>query len=90
MDVINRANDASVLMRLLCNAMSISTKCTHVQFVEGFSKLQLSARKYEEELRDMMMEGIKKESENRRESQEFIKEANGQLVHNDPDEDQRS
>lgn len=57
--VIEKANDANVLMRILCTTMGLSTKITHIQFVETFSKLQKDSFEYQKELQEKFTEGLK-------------------------------
>lgn len=59
MEIINRANDARVFMKHICMSLQIQTNCTHIQFVEAFSKLIGDAMKYEEELRQILFDGVK-------------------------------
>lgn len=40
-EIVNRANEASVLMQVLCNTLGLeSQKTTHVEFVTKFTELQ--------------------------------------------------
>lgn len=59
MEIIERANDCHVLMKMLCKQMQIPTKVTHIQFVETFSKLMQDSYKYQKELEERFKEGIK-------------------------------
>lgn len=61
MAVIDKANDAHVLMKLLCEKMGLPTKTTHIKFVETFSQLQTDAYKYQTELKEMFRDGVAKE-----------------------------
>lgn len=77
MEVINRANDASVFMRTILKTMGLQGNCTHIQFVEAFSKLQTDARTYEEELRQILFDGVKLEQmrpDPEKVEQEIVKE----------------
>lgn len=81
MAIIDKANDAHVLMKLLCEKMGLTTKTTHIQFVETFSNLQKDARVYETELRDMFKEGVAKEiSGEKLQKQEEEYRKNGTLI----------
>lgn len=60
MEIITRANDASVFMNHLLKQIGLPPKCTHIQFVEAFSKLQADSRKYEEELKNLYLQNIGK------------------------------
>lgn len=53
---INKANECSVLMTLLCEKMGlIPTKTTHNIFVETFANLQKESLEYQEELQEIYM-----------------------------------
>lgn len=64
MTVINDAHDASVFMRYLLQKLGLPAQCSHVQFVEAFSKLQAEATKYEQELKHVYLEAMRKQENN--------------------------
>lgn len=52
--VINKANECSVLMTLLCEKMGlVPTNTTHVVFVERFAELQTKSLEYQKELQEI-------------------------------------
>lgn len=61
MAVIQKANDTAVLMKLLCKELGLSTRCTHIQFVEAFSHTQSDAKVYERELYELAEKGMKQQ-----------------------------
>lgn len=62
MEIINRANDASVLMKLLLRELQLPAQTTHIKFVEGFSGLQKQAKEFELELRSLYEQQLTKQN----------------------------
>lgn len=54
MEVIERANDAATLMRMLLYSMKLPGRCSHIQFVETFAKLQKESQEYTLELQKLL------------------------------------
>lgn len=70
MAIIDKANDCHVLMKTLCKEMGLTTKITHMQFVETFSKLQSDATKYQGELKDQFRDSVSQELAKQRQEAE--------------------
>lgn len=73
MEVIDRANDAHVLMKLLCEKLGLTTKTTHIKFVESFSKIQADASKYQLELKEMFRAGVQQEMQKQKQEEAYEK-----------------
>lgn len=71
MEVIDKANDAHVLMKLLCEKLGLTTKTTHIKFVESFSQIQADASKYQLELKEMFRAGVQKELQKQKEEEAY-------------------
>lgn len=63
MAVIDRANEAAVILKLLLQKLNLPAQCSHIQFVEAFAGLQKESKDYETELRTMYEEGLKKQEQ---------------------------
>lgn len=80
MEVINRANNALVLFKLLCDQLKIEHKTQLLPFGEKFAYLQQDARKYESELADLMKSAIQKETENNKQvSEQQLQEVEAEI-----------
>lgn len=52
--LINKANEASVLMTLLCEKLGLNPQSTtHMEFVNAFSALQKQSLEYQKEIQEM-------------------------------------
>lgn len=69
MEVIDKANDAHVLMKCLCEKLGLTTKTTHIKFVESFSHIQADALKYQLELKEMFRAGVQQELQKQKEEE---------------------
>lgn len=61
MAVIDRANDAATLLKFLLRELKLPAQCSHIQFVEAFAQLQKESKEYENELRTLYEQGLKKQ-----------------------------
>lgn len=88
--VINKANECSVLMTLLCEKMGlVPTNTTHQVFVETFAELQRKSLEYQKELQEIYISSSQVKTRKKRVSKTF-KESVMYKETDDPNEESRS